>query len=815
MLSDFSTQHHAQAFSEFLAYKTRVPVRGAIMLNQDMDEVVLVKGWKKAANWSFPRGKINKDEPDLDCAVREVYEETGFDLKAEGLVSAEEETKSIEVTMREQHMRLYVFRGVPMEANFEPRTRKEISKIQWYKLTELPTVKKKKLQQEGQGQELAVNANKFYMVAPFLGPLKKWIAQQRRLDRARRFDQNAPVHDGEVAPDAEDNYVDENHVAPSSNDDLSRLLDGLRQSSLPETSRTLEVPTNRAQTIESTTDLPAKSGDLLALLRGSAAKQRPQTPAAQIIEQPMMPHSPHHHAPLQRISTLPKPPDITIPAAVHPQFQLVSQNSEHSPGLFTPLTGSQPQVPRVRAIPPPKRAAQLVPRALTSSSKPLRHGAPAPYQRTGDPLIMRDTHAGSGDQASMIPAASKLPPPRLTAQSAVLLDLFKKDSSASQSDRAEMATVDASHTAGTPDHADMLLPSQETLQLSEKKSVPPKTSTSDHQANLLSMFRTTSTKGTRPSGLQPPPGPVELSAQPSPGHSREPSHHVELPPLSIEPSISAQIKPDIIRIRQKEDETPVFATIKGPLDLPRFDMVAKSNREVKNGDRMRRSPMQILTRPMQLHADSDAKLPHAADNHTAPRKMQAPSLVTPVKPIVPPKPSLKGQEAPPKPFQPQILRRQGVYSGELSPIQPLPSPKHKAAPNTRTGQTADQKKSLLSLFTKPSPFVSPTSAAPSTGLDLASLVSPLSDKPSTQQEKSKNVFSNPPDIMRSKVDNDGGLLLDGRSLSSSSNNIATSSEGKKLAGSAAKPTPAPTPTTTPLQKDFLRGYLAGVAKGGL
>ena len=115
------------AFSEFLAYKTRVPVRGAIMLNDAMDHAVLVKGWKKGANWSFPRGKINKDEKDLDCAVREVWEETGFDIRAAGLVEDDDKAKFIEVSLREQHMKLFVFRGVPMDTHFEPRTRKEIS----------------------------------------------------------------------------------------------------------------------------------------------------------------------------------------------------------------------------------------------------------------------------------------------------------------------------------------------------------------------------------------------------------------------------------------------------------------------------------------------------------------------------------------------------------------------------------------------------------------------------------------------------------------------------------------------------------------
>ena len=127
LLAEFSDLH-AAAYSEFLAYKTRVPVRGAIMLNHTMDHVILVKGWKKGSKWSFPRGKINKDEKDIDCAVREVYEETGFDLREAGLIPTDEDNaKYIDVSLREQQMRLYVFRDVPMDAKFEPKTRKEIS----------------------------------------------------------------------------------------------------------------------------------------------------------------------------------------------------------------------------------------------------------------------------------------------------------------------------------------------------------------------------------------------------------------------------------------------------------------------------------------------------------------------------------------------------------------------------------------------------------------------------------------------------------------------------------------------------------------
>lgn len=127
LFAGFTGDHFVEAFNHFLLYKTRVPVRGAIMLNEDMTHAVLVKGWKKGAKWSFPRGKINKDEPDLDCAIREVYEETGYDLKEAGLVLPENEMKGISIAMREQNMLLYVFRGVPMDTHFEPRTRKEIS----------------------------------------------------------------------------------------------------------------------------------------------------------------------------------------------------------------------------------------------------------------------------------------------------------------------------------------------------------------------------------------------------------------------------------------------------------------------------------------------------------------------------------------------------------------------------------------------------------------------------------------------------------------------------------------------------------------
>ncbi|KKY18881.1 putative mrna-decapping enzyme 2 [Phaeomoniella chlamydospora] len=237
LFAGFPQDFFSEAFSQFLAYKTRVPVRGAILLNEAMDHVLLVKGWKKNANWSFPRGKINKDEKDLDCAVREVYEETGYDIKGAGLVPDESEAKYISVTIREQDVGLYVFRSVPMDVDFQPKTRKEISKVKWYKLADLPTFKRNK-HQEGNGQSLAMNANKFYMVAPFLHELRKWISFQRKRDAIEGRHLAARPAFGEAAAVTEDEQelVDPNASGPV------RIIP--RPSDLPEVTLSHERPTD-------------------------------------------------------------------------------------------------------------------------------------------------------------------------------------------------------------------------------------------------------------------------------------------------------------------------------------------------------------------------------------------------------------------------------------------------------------------------------------------------------------------------------------------------------------------------------------------
>ena len=69
-----------QILDDFRNYKLAVPTYGGIILNEDMSKVLLVLGYWSKTSWGFPKGKVNEDEAPHLCAVREVLEETGFDM---------------------------------------------------------------------------------------------------------------------------------------------------------------------------------------------------------------------------------------------------------------------------------------------------------------------------------------------------------------------------------------------------------------------------------------------------------------------------------------------------------------------------------------------------------------------------------------------------------------------------------------------------------------------------------------------------------------------------------------------------------------
>ncbi|KAH8427181.1 decapping enzyme complex catalytic subunit DCP2 [Aspergillus melleus] len=722
-MSQWSHYHHITAFSEFLAYKTRVPVRGAIMLNSDMDEVVLVKGWKKGANWSFPRGKINKDEKDLDCAIREVYEETGYDVREAGLVKDEKDVKFIEITMREQHMRLYVFRDVPRDAYFEPRTRKEISKIEWYKLSELPTLKKSK--QQDQGFAVA-NANKFYMVAPFMNPLKKWIAQQKKLDPKTHVGiKQVLQNEGEISMD--EPLATHNGMTP-----IQAPVEMAAPSTLPEVTNSQDasvhlkrllninaaaVPQGPSLVKPPQTSGPdsSKSNALLELLR-SGSSRGPAQQASPSYEQTSPPHvtagadpSQHQpypaaplfpgfpqqdqlHGPLDKLPQLPTPSQYgSIP---HLPPGTTHMNPHVPPGVIAQGFSMSPHGPPGgrQDIPPfahRPHPAQTYPDAALPPILPMappeaQGHAPAPYQRTGDPQFSQQaqpTHV----QGATVPHASKLPPPKLTSHSLALLNVFKDDTA--KTPKTPKATLAAT---------------SQTAPVSGRKP-------SQHQDQLLSLLKD--------SPSAPAPGPVELSAH------------------SVSPSRKRILQRPRDNTRPQEPATHAGAPVPAPSTFApkppgkktQNGPNRKTNKERKSQNLA--SPITILPRPQSAKKEQ-TPTPVAVNQSS-----RNSSRSRPDQKIRTPEPS--------KPFQPQILRR----SENLDNILPVrtkatPDPeqsgagqeaKIQAGDGRRPSHNASQRDTLLSLFGKASasPALSPSgqlhlqTAVPQPS-GSSSVVSPLS-----------------------------------------------------------------------------------------
>lgn len=398
LLSGFSDDEHVAAYEEFLAYKVRVPVRGAILLDESMEQVLLVRGWKKGSSWSFPRGKINKDEPDLDCAIREVWEETGYDVRTAGLIPENEvNVKHIDIVMREQHMRLFVFRNVPLDTVFETQTRKEISKIQWYNLRALPGFSKKSRQDVETG-----NANKYYMVAPFLGPLKKWITLQRKNDAA--MSPNKGLTESEVEQSDPATVVD-------------RSIELRRMLSIGTPQR--DPPSPRIQALSQSQALPqsedTQANKLLAMLQGAQPELSTAPPPLarleQIVKQPAYLRSP-------------QPPYTRYPQAP-PQFPVSPQPLQHAWNQFNPA--SQINRGHNGHLHQQHMHQQYHASQRFSPQQPLSHTMNIERQQV-HPLQQFAQGPGAIAAGPAVPSASQLPLPKLNLHAMALLDAFKSDS---------------------------------------------------------------------------------------------------------------------------------------------------------------------------------------------------------------------------------------------------------------------------------------------------------------------------------------------------------------------------------------------------
>lgn len=326
------------------------------------------------------------------------------------------------------------------------------------------------------------------MVAPFLMPLKKWIAQQRKQDKVSHTHYESYISDFQENTTDADNVLmeevltgPENHRMASEANVLpprgSSNLNAMRQQSdIPRSVADPAAELKRMLSVgESEQQMPPKQPSdirqsnpdaLLAILKGSRNNAEtqiqephgPQTPREQISHLPQEPSSPHyHHA---------RPPNVsqTVPP---PGFPLISSNlGSHPPG--PDLSGPGPPAPP-QGLPPhmqgdsisvPLRSTQRTAGALDfQSPTDLGQNIRAPYQRTGDPRFAPASNMPSSSHpANVVPSASQLPPPKLNSHTMNLLNAFKSSNPAPKAppnlSGGPLARLDTTNATGRPRNTD-------------------------------------------------------------------------------------------------------------------------------------------------------------------------------------------------------------------------------------------------------------------------------------------------------------------------------------------------------------------------
>lgn len=116
-------------YTFYYKYLYQLPVYGAIIVNVDRAEWLMVKG-RTSGRWSFPRGKADAEETGEACAVREVLEETGLDI-----FDHIDPEQYQDVMNAQKRMRLFkiVLKG-KVDVTLKPYTvagQKEIMEVAW------------------------------------------------------------------------------------------------------------------------------------------------------------------------------------------------------------------------------------------------------------------------------------------------------------------------------------------------------------------------------------------------------------------------------------------------------------------------------------------------------------------------------------------------------------------------------------------------------------------------------------------------------------------------------------------------------------
>lgn len=179
-------------------YLLEIPVYGCILLSHDLSQCLLVqqalcpvttgstapvpqrRRRQAACSWGFPKGKVDRGESPEECALREVFEETGVRLEPAAL----RPDLFLQTQQRDGRglTRLYLVLDVEPEA-VKPCTEhscKEIAAVRWWPVGALPRLARSS---HRVGQQLL-----------------SWVDEERRRRRRQQEEATAPTSPPAAVP---------------------------------------------------------------------------------------------------------------------------------------------------------------------------------------------------------------------------------------------------------------------------------------------------------------------------------------------------------------------------------------------------------------------------------------------------------------------------------------------------------------------------------------------------------------------------------------------------------------------------------------
>ena len=119
--------------SPFRHYKPRTHKVFGVICSTPDEKYLLVRG-RTGKKWSFPKGHMKGSEHAMDCALRELYEETGIELPRETITYS---TVKLTRNNRDGNNAEYFRCCVPKEIPLNIIDNNEISEGGWFSLCEM------------------------------------------------------------------------------------------------------------------------------------------------------------------------------------------------------------------------------------------------------------------------------------------------------------------------------------------------------------------------------------------------------------------------------------------------------------------------------------------------------------------------------------------------------------------------------------------------------------------------------------------------------------------------------------------------------